>query len=54
MATGILGNRKNRQRKIRGYGEKGNTKLMCEITATEKTATGKLGNGKIRHRKMTG
>jgi len=45
-ATGKLGNRKNRQ-KNKGVENQGNTKLMYEITATEKTATGQMGNGKL-------
>ena len=43
--------------KIGRVGQQGNTKLMCEITATEKngngkTATRKMGNEKIRQRKL--
>ena len=40
-ATGKIGN------KNKGVEKQGNTKLMYEITATEKTATGQMGNGKL-------
>jgi len=46
------GNRKTGQpeksaTKNKGVEKQGNTKLMYEITATEKTATGQMGNGKL-------
>ena len=42
-----IGQREKSATKNKRVGKQGNTKLMYEITATEKTATEKLGNGKL-------
>jgi len=55
---GKNGNGRKGKRKIgqleKSAAKQGNTKIMCEITATEKKENGnrKLGNEKIRQRKL--